>query len=139
MPEATVLYSVTAVVVAGLVVWVAAVLRTAKEPWARAAPPRSVALALEPIASSEEAPPAEDASGPASGDAPRSDADSTARATPVALAAEAKPAGEDAAADPSAEGADASAEGADPVAEGADASAEGPASDAAKRARDADA
>ena len=45
MPEATVLYSVTAVVVAGLVVWVAVVLKTAKEPWIRAVPPRSGALA----------------------------------------------------------------------------------------------
>jgi hypothetical protein len=43
MPEANVLYTVTAVVVAGLVVWVAAVLKTAKEPWARAAPAPSTA------------------------------------------------------------------------------------------------
>ena len=35
MPEANVLYSVTAAVVVGLVVWVAVVLKTAKEPWAR--------------------------------------------------------------------------------------------------------
>lgn len=35
MPEANVLYTVTAVVVAGLVVWVAAALKMAKEPWAR--------------------------------------------------------------------------------------------------------
>jgi hypothetical protein len=34
MPEPTVLYVVTAVVVAGLVAWVAYVLKTAKEPWA---------------------------------------------------------------------------------------------------------
>ena len=37
MPEATVLYTVTAAVVAALVVWVAFILSTAKEPWARAA------------------------------------------------------------------------------------------------------
>ena len=35
MPEATVLYSVTAAVIVGLVAWVAFVLKTAKEPWAR--------------------------------------------------------------------------------------------------------
>ena len=35
MPEANVLYSVTAVVVVGLVAWVAFVLKTAKEPWSR--------------------------------------------------------------------------------------------------------
>ncbi len=68
MPEATVLYSVTAVVVAGLIVWVAAVLKTAKEPWIRALPSRSGTLAS----------------------ASTVDADGTARATPVALANEAK-------------------------------------------------
>jgi hypothetical protein len=40
MPEATVLYLVTAVVVVGLIIWVAAVLKTAKEPWARAVVPQ---------------------------------------------------------------------------------------------------
>ncbi len=35
MPEANVLYAVTAVVVLGLVAWVAFVLTTVKEPWAR--------------------------------------------------------------------------------------------------------
>ena len=35
MPEANVLYTVTAVVVAGLVVWVLAALKLAKQPWAR--------------------------------------------------------------------------------------------------------
>lgn len=35
MPEANVLYTVTAVVVAGLVLWVLASLKMAKEPWAR--------------------------------------------------------------------------------------------------------
>ncbi|MCL2725043.1 MAG: hypothetical protein FWD69_11465 [Polyangiaceae bacterium] len=39
MPEVNVLVAVTAVVVVGLVVWVAAVLLTAKEPWARPATP----------------------------------------------------------------------------------------------------
>lgn len=36
MPEAKVLYAVTAAVVSGLVVWVLVVLKTAKEPWTRA-------------------------------------------------------------------------------------------------------
>lgn len=35
MPEANVLYAVTAAVVFGLIAWVFIVLRTAKEPWAR--------------------------------------------------------------------------------------------------------
>jgi hypothetical protein len=39
MPEATVLYSVTAAVVAGLVLWVGTVLATSKVAWARPAPP----------------------------------------------------------------------------------------------------
>lgn len=43
MPEANVLYGVTGVVVAGLVVWVAAVLKTAKQPWAR---PEAAAAAV---------------------------------------------------------------------------------------------
>jgi hypothetical protein len=34
MPE-TKLYMIAAIVIAGLVVWVATVLQTAKEPWAR--------------------------------------------------------------------------------------------------------
>jgi hypothetical protein len=38
MPEANVLYSVTAAVVVGLVAWVAVVLKSAKEPWARVVP-----------------------------------------------------------------------------------------------------
>ncbi len=62
MPEATVLYTVTAVVVVGLVVWVALVLKTATAPWSRAVLPR-----LEP------------------GDEAGVDADTTAKATPVAL------------------------------------------------------
>lgn len=49
MPEATVLYSVTAAVVVGLVIWVAVVLKTAKEPWARpgASPRRTDDVPLE--------------------------------------------------------------------------------------------
>ena len=35
MPEANILYTVTGVVVAGLVVWLFACLKVAKEPWAR--------------------------------------------------------------------------------------------------------
>ena len=41
MPEANVLYSVTAAVIVGLVAWVAIVLKTAKEPWARPALPNA--------------------------------------------------------------------------------------------------
>jgi hypothetical protein len=48
MPEANVLYTVTAVVVAGLVVWVLAALKMAKEPWARPeAAAAAAAAALE--------------------------------------------------------------------------------------------
>jgi hypothetical protein len=39
MPETTVLYSVTGVVILGLVAWVGVVLKSAKEPWARPALP----------------------------------------------------------------------------------------------------
>jgi hypothetical protein len=63
MPEATILYVVAAVVVAGLIVWVAAVLMTAKESWSRPAPMRAAA---------------------AEGAVP-TDPDTTAKATPVAL------------------------------------------------------
>jgi hypothetical protein len=38
MPEVNALYAVTAAVVLGLVAWVAVVLKTAKEPWARESP-----------------------------------------------------------------------------------------------------
>lgn len=62
MPEATALYIVVAVVVAALVVWVAAALRTAKEPWARPAVPEGGPDGSAPFAP-----------------------DDTARATPVAL------------------------------------------------------
>jgi hypothetical protein len=41
MPEPHVLYLVTAAVIAGLVVWVALALKSAKEPWARAVPAAS--------------------------------------------------------------------------------------------------
>jgi hypothetical protein len=56
MPEANVLYSVTAAVVLGLVAWVAVVLKTAKEPWARApvAVARTEDVAIEADADVEE-------------------------------------------------------------------------------------
>lgn len=53
MPEANVLYVVTAVVVAALVLWVAAVLRTAREPWAR----KAGAAQASPAAAEAEAEP----------------------------------------------------------------------------------
>lgn len=75
MPEATVLYFVTAVVVACLVVWVAVVLKTAKEPWAVAAASRTGAnLAVgesDTVVTTE-----------------RKDPDVTTKATPLALASE---------------------------------------------------
>jgi hypothetical protein len=74
MPEANALYSVTAVVVVALVIWVIVVLRTAKEPWTRGP------IAVLP----PDAPPVDLTPAPS---API-DADSTARATPVALAGE---------------------------------------------------
>jgi hypothetical protein len=82
MPEATVLYTVTAVVVAALVVWVAVVLKTAKEPWARPTLPLSVALSAadEPDMGAD----------PLAAEPSRLDADSTSKATPAALAEEAK-------------------------------------------------
>jgi hypothetical protein len=90
MPEATVLYSVTAAVVAGLVLWVVAVLKTAKEPWAREVV-EIVTTPAEPVAATPEAsaviatePSTSESSGA------KLDADSTARATPVAIASEAK-------------------------------------------------
>lgn len=50
MPEANILYAVTAVVVAGLAGWVVAVLRTAKEPWRREVPAGvSAAAATEDV------------------------------------------------------------------------------------------
>ena len=72
MPEANVLYSVTGVVLVGLVAWVAMVLKSAKEPWVRPAPAELP---------SEEAPAStEEAAG-----TNKLDADDTSRATPVAL------------------------------------------------------
>jgi hypothetical protein len=52
MPEPNVLYGVTLMVVLGLLAWVAYVLKTAKEPWAR--PVASVAVADAPLVTEEE-------------------------------------------------------------------------------------
>ena len=91
MPEATVLYTVTAVVVLGLIVWVAAVLKTAREPWARPGPRLSHAESLPPGPSASE-PRNEAKAAAAELEAVEGtsaiDADSTAKATPVALASE---------------------------------------------------
>jgi hypothetical protein len=74
MPEATLLYSVAGVVIAGLVLWVAWVLKTQKEPWARGplvqSPVPAAALPAEPASLDE---------------APHESPDSTSRATPMAL------------------------------------------------------
>lgn len=76
-----VLYAVTAVVVLGLVVWVAAALWSAREPWARPqAPPRS----------DDAGPPSESDGRDVNEPEAPIDADSTARATPIALAGRAK-------------------------------------------------
>ncbi|MBX3227892.1 MAG: hypothetical protein KIT84_23055 [Labilithrix sp.] len=83
MPEANVLYSVTGVVVVGLVVWVALVLKSAKEPWARPAPPLAEELPSEDAPPEE---PEEKKDDEKKDDDPNKlDADDTARATPVAL------------------------------------------------------
>jgi hypothetical protein len=72
MPEATILYVVAAVVAAGLVLWVAWVLKTQREPWARGPlEPRPVPVPPEPPSSLDEP--------------PHSNPDSTSRATPRAL------------------------------------------------------
>jgi hypothetical protein len=71
MPEANVLYGVTAAVVMGLVVWVLLVLKTAKEPWARDVVPSEGARAAAAEAESS---------------APPSSADVTAESTPVIVA-----------------------------------------------------
>ena len=71
MPEATTLYSVTGVVLVGLVAWVAMVLKQAKEPWAR---PAAEEPAQELDAPEEK-----------KDDAAKLDPDDTSRATPVAL------------------------------------------------------
>jgi hypothetical protein len=92
MPEATVLYFVTAVVVIGLVIWVAAVLKTAKESWARPALAQSAELmtvdGLPDDGAATKGVHVDEPEGE-SGKIPRTiDADSTAKATPVALASE---------------------------------------------------
>ena len=89
MPEATVLYTVTAVVVLGLIVWVAVVLKTAREPWARPSPPRLSHADSRPPAQSDSGLEPKDeakAAEPELEGASGIDADSTAKATPVALA-----------------------------------------------------
>jgi hypothetical protein len=87
MPEATVLFSVTAAVVVGLVAWVAVVLKTAKEPWARPAPPapaRTEDVPVEPVAvpKPEEKPEAEEK--PAAEEKAETDADAEAKAEEAA-------------------------------------------------------
>jgi hypothetical protein len=67
MPEAHVLYTVAAVVIAGLVGWTAVVLAKAKEPWGRPPPP---SLPQQPVPL---------AAGPVG------DPDATAQATPVTM------------------------------------------------------
>ena len=86
MPEANVLYSVTGVVVLGLVAWVAVVLKSAKEPWTRDVPPpprEAQDLAPDaPLVKDEPAAPTE----PATDDAPKVVAESDAKpATEVVL------------------------------------------------------
>jgi hypothetical protein len=78
MPEATTLYSVTGVVLVGLVAWVAMVLKQAKEPWARPAPE-------EPAQELESPEEKKDEAAEAKSEGAKLDADDTARATPVAL------------------------------------------------------
>jgi hypothetical protein len=74
MPDATVLYVVTAVVVAGLAAWVAVVLKTAKEPWARPEPAGATAEKVESEGESKDDQPS-----------PPSAADATAEATAVVI------------------------------------------------------
>jgi hypothetical protein len=112
MPEANVLYAVTGTVIVGLVFFVLAVLKTAKEPWGRAVPPHVVELASEeggsPTATAESTDEplpkpdekrldADETDSSTSGDTPdplstndekKLGADSTSKATPVALAKE---------------------------------------------------
>jgi len=96
MPEATTLYVMTAVVVAGLLVWVAVVLATVKTPWARGPLEPVSPLAGLPVTEYRGATPeggtVESESAMTTGAhvplaemAPDVDADETARATPVAL------------------------------------------------------
>jgi len=82
MPEANVLYSVTGVVIVGLVAWVAMVLKSAKEPWVRPAPAE---LPSEEVAPAEAKSETETKSEAETKDPNKLDADDTARATPVAL------------------------------------------------------
>lgn len=75
MPEANVLYTVTAVVVAGLAIWVAAALKMAKEPWARPAPATATERAADvPIEKTEE-PAAEEKAEEAKADDEKAEAD----------------------------------------------------------------
>jgi hypothetical protein len=94
MPEANVLYTVTAVVVAALVIWVAFVLKTAKEPWARAVASAPAGLGDDvpavPTDEANVAPESDPAVVESAKAGPEIDADSTARATPLALANKAK-------------------------------------------------
>ncbi len=81
MPEANVLYSVTAVVVFGLAAWVAVVLKTAKEPWARELPkPVHEDVPLETAAASNEM---TSEGGPVVETTPPTAAEETAEATKV--------------------------------------------------------
>jgi hypothetical protein len=82
MPEANVLYSVTAAVVLGLVAWVAVVLKTAKEPWARApvAVARTEDVAIEADADAEEKAEAKADADDAKADAKADEAEAEAKA-----------------------------------------------------------
>ena len=94
MPEANVLYSVTAAVVVGLVAWVAVVLKSAKEPWARETPKaaRTDDVPIEGMneAKSDEAKSDEAKSDEAKSDEPTADAKADAKPEPKP-AVEAKP------------------------------------------------
>jgi hypothetical protein len=86
MPEANILYTVTAVVVAALVVWVFAALKMAKQPWAR--PEAAAAIAAAKVETREADVPVENAEKteekPVEEDKPvPSEADVTAEATAV--------------------------------------------------------
>jgi hypothetical protein len=82
MPEANVLYSVTAAVVLGLVAWVAVVLKTAKEPWARApvAVARTEDVAIDADADAEEKAEAKADADDAKADAKADEAEAEAKA-----------------------------------------------------------
>lgn len=84
MPDQTILYSVTAVVIAGLVAWVGVALKTAKEPWARPVPQPKSSVEVEEKAEAEaeqekSAEPAEEKK------AEISSPDATVEATPVVV------------------------------------------------------